>query len=99
MASKVILILGAGPRVGYSVARKFKREGYNVAVASRNPDEQKAKEEGFLAVTVDLVDISSVKAAFAQVKEKLGIPNVVVYNGISSPTGYLLSTDLRKLLL
>lgn len=80
MALNTIVVLGAGQGIGYSVARKFKAEGYQVAVGSRNPDNNKAKEEGFLALTVDLSDVKSVEAAFALVHEKFGIPNVVVYN-------------------
>lgn len=51
-----------------------------MAVGSRNPDTDKAKEEGFLPVSVDLANVESVKAAFALVQKSLGIPNVVVYN-------------------
>lgn len=81
MAPNTILILGAGPRVGYSVARKFKAENYNIAVGSRNPDIKKAQDEGFHPLTVDVGDAQSVEAAFEEVQEKLGVPNVVVYNG------------------
>ncbi|KAH9216722.1 hypothetical protein DL95DRAFT_424331 [Leptodontidium sp. 2 PMI_412] len=77
MAQNTILILGAGPKVGRSVARKFKAEGYQVAVGSRNPDVKKATEEDILTVTVDLTKTESVEDAFAQVKKSLGIPNVV----------------------
>jgi len=80
MAPNTVLILGAGPRVGYSVGRKFKAEGYQVAVASRSPDSKAAEKEGFFPVTVDLVDNASIEAAFKQVTQKLGTPNVVVYN-------------------
>ncbi|PVH75405.1 epimerase/hydratase [Cadophora sp. DSE1049] len=80
MAQNTILILGAGPRAGWSVARKFKAEGYQVAVGSRNPDVKKATEENILTVTVDLTKTESVEDAFAHVKKSLGIPNVVVYN-------------------
>lgn len=83
MAQNTILILGAGPRAGWSVARKFKAEGYQVAVGSRNPDVNKATEENILTVTVDLTKTESVEDAFAQVKESFGIPNVVVYNGMT----------------
>jgi len=80
MAPKTIIVLGAGPGIGYSVAKKFKAEGYQVAVGSRQPDSNKATAEGFLPFTVDLTDVQSVEAAFALVNEKYGAPNVVVYN-------------------
>lgn len=86
MAPNTILVLGAGPGIGYSVAREFKSQGYQVAIGSRSPDVNKAKEEGFLALSVELGNLKSVEAAFAQVNEKFGPPNVVVYNGdLSKP--------------
>lgn len=81
MAPNTILILGAGPRVGWSVAQKFQAEGYQVAIASRKPDISKATETGFLPITADLASVQSVEAAFVQVAKELGIPNVIVYNG------------------
>jgi len=80
MAPKTIIVLGSGPGIGYSVAKKFKAEGYQVAVGSRKPDAEKANAEGFLSITVDTTDLKSVVAAFALVNEKFGAPNVVVYN-------------------
>jgi NAD(P)-dependent dehydrogenase (short-subunit alcohol dehydrogenase family) len=81
MSPNTILILGGGPRVGWTVAQKFKTEGYNVAIGSRNPDIEAAIKAGFLPITVDLTSIQNVEAAFAQVTNGLGIPNIVVYNG------------------
>ena len=52
-----------------------------MAVASRNPDVQNAAQEGMPAVSGDVTKIRSVEAAFQSVREKLGIPSVVVYNG------------------
>ena len=81
MSPRTILVLGAGPRVGYSVAKKFKAEGYNVAIGSRNPDVEAATKSGFLPITVDLVSIQSVEETFVQVAKTYGPPNIVVYNG------------------
>jgi len=81
MSPNTILILGAGPRIGWSVAQRFKTEGYNVAIGSRSPDVGSATKAGFLPITVDLMNIQSVEAAFARVTKELGAPNVVVYNG------------------
>lgn len=33
---KTIAIVGAGPGVGFAVAEKFGKEGYNVALLARN---------------------------------------------------------------
>jgi NAD(P)-dependent dehydrogenase (short-subunit alcohol dehydrogenase family) len=81
MTSNTILVLGAGPRVGYSVARKFRAQGYNVAVGSRKPDTEAATKAGFLPITVDLTAIQSVEESFVQITKEYGPPNIVVYNG------------------
>lgn len=78
--SPIILILGAGPRIGTHVARAFAAKGYKVALASR-----KAKEEDNTAdqvnISSDLSDPNSVVDVFTKVKALLGNPSVVVYNG------------------
>jgi hypothetical protein len=69
-----VFILGAGPRVGLSVAR---------AIGSRNPDLSKAKEEGIYAVKVNLGETSAIEKAFADVRGTIGTSSIVVYNGKS----------------
>ena len=78
----VIFILGAGPRVGSSVARKFAAQGFSVAIASRSVTDGSISTEGYLQLCVDLSQPASVPAAFETIKARLGAPpNVVVYNG------------------
>lgn len=38
MANKVLVVVGAGPGVGASVAQRFGREGYDVALVARSAD-------------------------------------------------------------
>jgi NAD(P)-dependent dehydrogenase (short-subunit alcohol dehydrogenase family) len=76
---KVILILGAGPNIGQHVARAFAAKGYKVAVASRRVKEENIPDQ--VSFQVDLTNPSSVSELFTKVKETLGIPSVVVYNG------------------
>lgn len=83
--SPVILILGAGPNIGQSVARKFASKGYKVALAARSLKEGDSTEKQ-LIIPSDLSKTNDVINAFAKVKEVFGIPSVVVYNGeLSSP--------------
>jgi len=77
----VLFIVGAGPRIGFAVALAFKERGFKVAIGSRNPDTEQARDAGLTAVQVDVTDSSLVSRAFEDVRSKLGIPNVVVYNG------------------
>jgi len=80
MAPKVALILGAGARIGASVAKTFKEAGYSVALVSRKPDTKAAEAGGYIALSGDLAKPANVKAVFKETTEKLGTPSVVVYN-------------------
>lgn len=78
-SSKVLLILGAGPRIGKSIADFFSSKGYKVAVAGRTLSSFDSSST--LSVKANFADPSSIKGVFAEVQEKLGVPGVVVYNG------------------
>lgn len=73
----VVLILGAGPRVGSSVAAKFASSGYHVAVASRSG----AQTPGYLSLKADFANPDSIPALFKAVKAEFkAAPSVVIYN-------------------
>lgn len=79
-ASPVVLILGAGPRIGASVAKKFAGNGYKVAVASRSGSNTKTAD-GFLSLKADFTKPDSIPALFDAVKNEFHTsPSVVVYN-------------------
>ena len=78
----VILILGAGPRLGSGIARKFASQGFKVAIASRSIADGTLSPDGYLQLQTDLSQPSSVPRIFSAVKSRLGAPpSVVVYNG------------------
>ena len=79
----VLFIVGGGPRIGHSVAKRFLQQGYKVAVGRRNTQDTASSPElaGALPVSLDVTKPRSIEAAFDEVESKLGIPNVVVYNG------------------
>jgi hypothetical protein len=87
-APLVALILGAGPRVGYAVAKSFASKGYKVAVAARSLNESESTPEQ-LNIKSDFSKPSQVVSAFERVKKELGTPNVVVYNGMSGASQFL----------
>lgn len=79
-ANSVVLILGAGPRVGASVAEKFASNGYKVALASRSGSGTKTAK-GFLSLKADFTKPDSIPALFDAVKTEFHTsPSVVVYN-------------------
>jgi NAD(P)-dependent dehydrogenase (short-subunit alcohol dehydrogenase family) len=79
-ANPVVLILGAGPRIGASVAEKFASNGYQVAVASRSGSGTRTAQ-GFLSLKADFTKPDSIPALFDAVKIEFHTsPSVVVYN-------------------
>jgi NAD(P)-dependent dehydrogenase (short-subunit alcohol dehydrogenase family) len=93
--SQVCLVVGAGPGIGSAVAMAFAKEGYGVALASRNParlqthcDEiRRVTGRAARAYAADAGDEESLKALFATVTAELGAPEVVVYNAASAHKG------------
>lgn len=78
----VALILGAGPRIGISVAKKFASQGYKVAIVSRRGcGASTAPTEGFLSLKADFTKPGSIPALFTAVESEFHAPpSVVVYN-------------------
>lgn len=78
--NSVVLILGAGPRIGTHVAKKFASLGYKIAVVSRSGSGSRTTEE-FLSLKADFTQCETIPAIFEQVvKEFAEPPSVVVYN-------------------
>lgn len=82
-----LIIVGAGPLIGRSVARRFAREGLPVAVVARRPataDETVAavREDGGRAAAwaADATDEKGLRAALDAAVEAHGVPDAVVYN-------------------
>ncbi len=93
--SQVCLVVGAGPGIGVAVGAAFAKEGYGVALASRNPaalkphcDEiRRSTGRAARAYAADAADEASLRALFTQVEAELGAPEVVVYNAASAHKG------------
>ncbi|MCJ1313678.1 hypothetical protein MMC25_007357 [Agyrium rufum] len=81
MASQPIaLVLGAGPRIGISVAERFASDGFKVAMASRKGTGS-INSKGILSLKADFSKPNSIDALFTIVKAELGAaPSVIVYN-------------------
>ena len=75
MSGRVVLITGGNRGLGLACAQAFAARGDHVAVTARSGD-----VEGFLTVKCDVTSTAEVDAAFAEVEEKLGPPEVVVAN-------------------
>ncbi|MEV0229197.1 SDR family NAD(P)-dependent oxidoreductase [Nonomuraea sp. NPDC050786] len=72
------VIIGAGPGIGRSVARRFAREGLPVALVSRTGTALDL--DGVLTYKADVADEDGLRAALDAASAELGTPDVVVYN-------------------
>lgn len=79
MAYKVLLFLGAGRNVGASSVALFKSKGYKIASVARTIKADVARHSD-MHLTADFSDPQVIEMIFKKVEQKLGVPNVVVYN-------------------
>lgn len=95
------LIVGAGPGIGQSCALAFAREGYDVAIASRQLARMQAARPAIANATgrqvrayaADSSDYASLRQLVDDVKRDLGDPEVVVFNAASAHRGRPMSVD------
>lgn len=84
MTARVAVVTGGAQGIGRGIVESLVAEGHKVAIADLNPDvaAQTASEVGgdTSAVRMDVTDTASVKAAIAEIEEKLGPIEVVVNN-------------------
>ncbi|XP_061341372.1 uncharacterized protein LOC133287722 [Gastrolobium bilobum] len=91
----IAAIVGVGPKLGRSVARKFAHEGYTIAILSRDLGrlsslaEEIAREEKaqVFAIRIDCSDSKSVRDAFETVLS-LGFVEVLVYIAYYQPLSW-----------
>lgn len=94
MAEKA-LIVGTGAGLSASLARLFKAQGMEVAIASRSPDKNAglAQELGAKNYQCDAADSTSVAALFDRVDADMGAPDIVVYNPSARVRGPVTELD------
>ena len=89
------LIVGAGSGISASLARAFTGSGVKTALAARNVQKLDAliQETGAHAFAADASDPESVARLFEQVSERIGAPEIVVYNAAARARGPLTELD------
>jgi short-subunit dehydrogenase len=83
MTQPVCVVVGIGPKNGAAFARKFAREGYQLALVSRRTElsTELARELGNVGVyACDVADPAAVAKTFAAILAAQGAPDVLIYN-------------------
>ena len=103
MNGRVAAVLGVGPGLGSSAARRFASEGFAVALMARGEESVAGAREEIeelggtaLPVSTDATDPSSVESAFGRVREELGDPEVFIYNAGAFQMGGILEIEPDK---
>ena len=100
-ATKTIALFGAGSGLGTSLAIRFGREGYRVALVARRPDAlQKlvadltphgVKAHAFPA---DLTDLGGIPELIQSIEDRLGSVDIAVYAPAPSNASFVSAVDL-----
>ena len=95
MTARIALIVGAGPGISGTFAQSLRSAGYEVALAARDLARLKPLADGMgaHAFAADAARAGSLQQLFADVDDKLGEPEVVLYNPSARVRGELLSLD------
>jgi NAD(P)-dependent dehydrogenase (short-subunit alcohol dehydrogenase family) len=95
MTVKTALVTGAGPGLGASLVRRFRKAGLHVAAFARNADRLKetfADDSGVTCIPGDVTDGASVAAAVEQI-EKIGPLDVAIANSAAWKISNLLDLE------
>ena len=84
--SSLALVTGGNRGIGLAIAQSLSKAGHRVVITYRSGD---APSE-FLAVKMDVTSSESVDAAFAEIEEKWGTPEVIVANAGITKDGLVL---------
>ena len=94
------IVIGAGPGIGTSVARRLAREGLAIGMIARSEatiDSALSALTDFdaLGVTADVTDEVALRAALDEIVDRFGVPELLVYNAalIQSDTFGELTSD------
>lgn len=86
--SDTLLVVAAGPGLGAAIARRFAREGTAVGLVARSAerlgglvDELRALDVPVEVAEADVADTHALRSALADLRRRLGEPDVLVYNG------------------
>ena len=88
--NRTAVVIGAGSGLGFGLAKKFKKEGFNIVLMARNESSLKEMAEklgeNVFYKTVDASNSENLEKAIEEIKNEYGTPDAVIYNvGITTP--------------
>ena len=97
--NELVLIVGSGPGLSSSIAKVCHIDGMKVILSSRDTSKVSMLKKEIEATTIncDASNIDNVKDLFKEV-DKIGIPNLVVYNPSMRIKGSITELDPKKTL-
>jgi NAD(P)-dependent dehydrogenase (short-subunit alcohol dehydrogenase family) len=105
MSDPVLLVVGAGPGLGASVARRFGRDGYDVALVARSQEPLAALGESLQAegittgwTAVDITDAEALTGAVQRFGSRTGHLDVLHFNPSAFTQKNPLSLSVDELL-
>ncbi len=100
MPRKVCFITGVGEATGASIAERFARGGYQVAMVSRNADRLARLEKeipGTRAFPCDVGNLDALMDCMSVVQTDVGDPHIVIHNAVSATFDRFLDGDPEDL--
>ena len=93
--TKTALIVGVGPGLSASIARRLAREGYAIGLAARDVAKLSslAAEIGAQTFTCDVAQPAHVERLFADCAKRPGGPDVVVFNPSARTRGAIATLE------
>ena len=85
MSNKVALITGVGPGTGSSIARRFSKGGYKIAMIARDKERLKKLEdelEGSKGYSCELRNPEYLYNTIDEIIEDFGSPNLFILNAV-----------------
>ena len=84
--TSLALVTGGNRGIGLAIAQSLTAAGHRVIITNRSGD----APAGFLSVKMDVTSTESVEAAFAEIEEKYGTPEIIVANAGITKDGLVL---------
>jgi NAD(P)-dependent dehydrogenase (short-subunit alcohol dehydrogenase family) len=93
MAEPVAVVAGVGPGIGGALARRFARDGFQVAALARSDRKLENLGPGITGFPCDVTDSEDLRAVLGEVRDRLGPVRTLLWNVGSGVWGTIDQVD------